>query len=400
MNCTSWIRLLFLCALLPGLAACGNGQATASRPVALAPTTPALASVTPTPLSSPTATATPTPTATPTTTPTPTPLLLALAGTPLPDLRPITYEDAAQVSGLAEWNEPSVSDLAWTPDGRFLAVSTSDLIHLYDLPTRQVARSLYPSLPGVVSITFSPLGSWLLAGSRRGTEKEGYASGLEMWLGPDWKPMGVMYGTTRGLIDTAFAPDNEYFVAAYASPISSQNGLDLWLPYSWTISTTLQTGVLQNLAFSPDARYLALSPDRYAIRVFDLVDEVWLNKLPTSFTDSVSSMAFSPDGVTLATGHYDGTVNLWDFRTGEKLLSFSSDELIQSLAFSPDGRLIATGGSFQNSFVRLWSAGSGALLRTLEGHTGGVTNLSFSPDSKYLVSGSYDGVLRLWGIRP
>lgn len=400
MNCHLWIRLLFVCALLSGLAACGNDQATDSKPITPAPTTPSLPTVTPTPLPSPTFTATPRPTATPTLTPTPTPLLLALPGTPLPDLRPITYEDAAQVSGLAEWNEPAVSDLAWTPDGRFLAVSTSNLIHLYDLPTRQVARTLYPSLEGVVSIAFSPLGSWLLVGSRRGTEKEGYASGLELWLGPDWKPMGVMYGTTRGLIDTAFAPDNEYFAAAYASPISSQNGLDLWLPYSWTISTTLQTGVLQNLAFSPDGRFLALSPDRYAIRVFDLVDEVWLNKMPTAFTDSVSSMAFSPDGVTLATGHYNGAVNLWDFRTGEKLLSFASDELIQSLAFSPDGRLLATGGSFQNSFVRLWSAGSGALLRTLEGHTGGVTSLSFSPDSKYLVSASYDGVVRLWGIRP
>lgn len=403
MNWTRWIRLLFVCAFLPGLAACAGGQATARNTVAPAPATatPPLATVTPTPRPSATPTSTPLPSATPTLTLTPTPLLLAQAGTPLPsDLRPITVEDAAQVSALAEWNEPSVSDLAWTPDGRLLAVSTSNLIHLYDIPSRQVARSLFPSLDGLVSISFSPLGSWLLAGSRRGSEQEGYASSLELWRGPDWRPMGVMYGTTRGLIDMAFAPDNEYFAAAYASPISSQNNLDLWLPYSWTISTTLQTGILQTVAFSPDGRFLAVSPDRYEVRIFDVVDEIWLTKLPTSFTGAVNAMAFSPDGVTLATGHYDGLVNIWDFRTGARLLSFASEEVIQSLAFSPDGRLLATGGSFQNSLVRLWSAGSGALLRTLEGHTGGVTSLIFSPNRQHLVSASYDGVLRLWGIRP
>jgi WD40 repeat protein len=400
MNCTWSIRLLAAMAVVFSLVACGDGQATVIEETDHKPSLPSVATVTETVLPSSTPTSTPTPTATPTPTPTPTPLLLALAGTALPDLPPITYENASQVSGLAEWHESSVSDMAWTPDGHFLAVSTNNLIHFYDLPTRQIVRSLYPSLDGVVSIDFSPLGNWLVVGTRRGTENEGYASGLELWNGPDWKPLGVMYGTTRGLVDTAFAPDNEYFVSAYASPISSQNTLDLWLPSSWTISTTLQTRTLQSVAFSPDARYLALSPDRYAIYIFDVVDEVWLDKLPTSFTGAVNSMAFSPDGVTLATGHYDGTVNLWDFVKGEKLLSINTDEVIQSLAFSPDGRLIATGGSFANSLVRLWSAGTGELLHTLEGHSGGVTRLLFSPNSKYLVSASYDGTLRLWGIRP
>jgi WD40 repeat protein len=399
MNWSRWFYFLLMMAVIPGMAACGDSRAAASGTASPPPALQATA--TPTWIPSATPTVTPAPSATPTPTLTPTPLLLVEAGTPLPpNLPPITAENAAQVSGLAEWHEPSVSDLAWTPDGHFLTVATNNLIHFYDLPSRQVARTLYPSLEGLVNISFSPLSSWLVAGTRSGTLEEGYLSGLELWSGPDWRPMGVMYGTSRGLIDMAFAPDNEYFAAAYASPVSSQNGLDLWLPFSWTISTTLQTGVLQNVVFSPDGRYLAVSPDRYAVKVFDLVEETWLIKLPTSFTGAVNAMAFSPDGTTLATGHYDGEVNLWDIKTGARLLSFATDEVIQSLVFSPDGRLIATGGSFQNSLVRLWSAGSGALLRTLEGHTGGVTNLIFSPDSRYLVSASYDGVLRLWGIRP
>jgi WD40 repeat protein len=383
------------------LSAC-NGEQISPQPIRLATATYTLApSVTPLPSFTPLPTPTPTNTPTPTLTFTPTPLLLAMVGTPLPpSLPPITYENAGQVSGLAEWYEPSVTALTWTPDGRFLVVSTENLVHFYDVSQRQVVRSLHPSLESVVDVAFDASGFWFIAGSRHGSEQEGYVSGLEIWRGPDWKPLGVMYGTDRALTNLAFSPDNQYLAVAYSHPRASQNSVDLWLPITWTISSTLQTGLVQGLAFSADARYLAVSPDRYAIRVFDLKNRVWFLNLPTSFTGAVNALAFSPDGFTLASGHYDGSVNLWDVRDGSRLVSFQTDEVIQSLTFSPDGRMVVTGGSYQNSLVRLWAAGSGELLRTLEGHQHGVTHLTFSPDSQYLVSASYDGAIRLWGIRP
>lgn len=290
--------------------------------------------------------------------------------------------------------------MEWTPDGRLLALATQDLVRFYDVPSRLPRRTLYPTLTNIINLEFSPGGRWLVLGTRRGSEADGYVSGLELWQGPDWQPRGVLYGTERALIDLAFSPDNVYMAAAYAHPRGSQNSLDLWLASSWTISTTMQTGVMQSVAFSGDGRIMAFAPDRYAVTIYDLVDRAPLYDMETSFTGAVNTMAFSPDGFTLATGHYDGSVNLWDVRTGLLSVGFRTEEVIQSLAFSPDGRVLATGGSFQNNNVRLWAAGSGELLRTLEGHARGVTQLLFSPDSKYLVSASYDGVIRLWGIRP
>ncbi|MFM8323204.1 MAG: WD40 repeat domain-containing protein [Chloroflexota bacterium] len=353
--------------------------------------------LTPTPTRAPSAT--PSPTAPPTQTFTPTPTLLYLAETPLPLGAPaISLENAGRVSGLAEWYEPDVAQLVWTPLEHTLAVATSKQIHWYNVPARKTVRTLYPALADVIDLDFDVLDTWLVVGTRHGNDETGFASGLELWMGPGWQPMGVLYGDARPLTALAFSPDRDYLAVAYSGPRGENSGVDLWLPYSWTISTTLVTGQALDVAFSPDAGLLAVSPDRYSLRVYDLADRKWLYCMPTSFTGAINAMAFSSDGFTLATGHYDGMLRLWDMRSGDLLLEFPTGAVVQSLAFSPDGRVIVTGGSYQHTLVQLWSAGSGELLRALYGHLKGVTRLAFAPDSMYIVSASYDGMLRAWGI--
>lgn len=349
----------------------------------------------------PTPTETSLPTSTPTPTFTPTPPLLVLENTPLGEsLPPITLENAPQVSGLAEWYESSVSDLEWLPDGSMLAVANASTINLYDINTREILRTLYPQREGIVDIAISPNGLWLVSGMVRGSEKTGYSTSIELWQGPDWKPLGVLFGLNYGLTDMIFSPDGETLTTAYASPVSRDNRVDFWSAITWNTTGSLKIGPALNLAFSPDSNLLATSPNRYAIRIWDIKEQKFAFEFKTSFTGAVNTLAFSPDGVTLASGHYDGEIYYWDLRTGVPVLTSKTEEVIQSLAYSPDGRILATGGSFQNSLVRLWSAGTGTLLRTLEGHSSGVSNLAFSPDSQYLVSASYDGTIRLWGLRP
>ena len=108
---------------------------------------------------------------------------------------------------------------------------------------------------------------------------------------------------------------------------------------------------------------------------------------------SVNSVAFSPDGSTLASGSWDGTIRLWNAVTGEHKTTLEGYWGVLFVAFSPDGSTLASGS---DDTIRLWNAVTGEHKTTLEGHEGDVNSVAFSPDGSTLASGSSDRTIRLW----
>ena len=151
---------------------------------------------------------------------------------------------------------------------------------------------------------------------------------------------------------------------------------------------------VRSVAFSPDGSTIATGSDDKTIRFWDARTGAPKNTI-TEYTSSVRSVAFSPDGSTIATGGSDDTIRLWDARTGaHKRILTGHTSYILSVAFSPDGRTIASGSD--DDTIRLWDADTGTHKNTLTGHTDKIREVAFSPDGGTLASGSYDDTIRLW----
>ena len=163
-------------------------------------------------------------------------------------------------------------------------------------------------------------------------------------------------------------------------------------------------GAVTSVAFSPDGMRVASGSDDDTVRLWDVHTGKLLYTL-NGHANMVNSVAFSPDGALMASGDWQGIIRLWDAHSGENhLLLDGHTKGVNSVAFSPDGLTLASGSD--DTTVRLWDARSGKLLKTLKGHRDSVNSLAFSPDGTKFASGASAGsgeglpqVLRMWDAR-
>jgi DivIVA domain-containing protein len=156
---------------------------------------------------------------------------------------------------------------------------------------------------------------------------------------------------------------------------------------------------VSSVAFSPDGHTLAAGDGNGRTYLWDVAAGHRIAALTDPESGGLSSVAFSPDGHTLAAGDADGWTYLWDVGAGHRIATLTDPGGvgINAVAFSPDGHTLAVGDG--NGSTYLWDVATGHRIATLtDPEFSGVSSVAFSPDGHTLATGDADDGTYLWDV--
>jgi eukaryotic-like serine/threonine-protein kinase len=329
-----------------------------------------------------------------------------------------------------------IFDIAYSPDGRQLATSSSDSVRLWDSAT---AQQLFELAAGA-----NPVLRYSADSTRLLTNEKAAGGKYRLWDTTTGKLVAVIGDSLGPEVDRdqgiIFSPDGRRIAAAAGKEVrlyDARTGRRLlslgpheWAVegvyfsadgkrvcaqkffdngpnavYLWNVDTgrlvaklTAPRTMVEHAAFSPDSAYLA-TPSQHPenlVRLWDPATGKLLHTL-AGHTNSLDALCFSPNCRKLLTSSGDNTARLWDVQTGAEIAVLRGHAASVGLAlFSPDGTRILTGSS--DHTLRLWDARNGDLITVLRGHEGPCVFAQYTPDGAKVISFATDGTVRVWDM--
>ncbi len=289
-----------------------------------------------------------------------------------------------------------VTCVAYSPDGkRIVSGSRDQTLKVWDADKGQQIRSLKGHTDWVRCLAPSPDGKHIVSGSADMT--------LKVWDPDVGQELLSLKGHTLPVNCVAYSPDSKRIVSG-----SYDQTLKVWDADKGQLLRTLQGhfSSLLCVAVSPDSKRIVSGSYDQTLKVWDADkgQEVLTLK---GHMDSVSCVAYSPDGKRIVSASHDKTLKVWDADKGQQILEIKGHTReVTCVVYSPDGKRIVSGSGGYDSQgrplpgeLKVCDADKGQQILELKGHTDPVWCVSYSPDGKRIVSGSYDQLLKVWDVQ-
>jgi RNA polymerase sigma factor (sigma-70 family) len=325
------------------------------------------------------------------------------------ELRRLAYDTRSPLGG-GSFSDTGLP-LTFSPDGSTLAAVAGDRsISLWEVATGRERLRLPAAAQAVRALAFTPDSKTVLTAT---AQKPGAAVHLwEAATGRELRTIPLPPSDGRGLTPLAFSPDGQTLALRGQAPVRRKKGdvTEVFMEHRvhlWDLATGQerfrlegQRDVIWSVAFAPDGQTLASTGMDNQITVWDAATGQPRCRLQGNPEGSrplpTRTLAFSPDGNTLAVVGSAPTVQLWDVAAGREWLGEPAAHrgAITRVTFAPDGRTLASASS--DHTIRLWDPATGQQRAGLHGHSAAVRGLAFAPDGQRLASACSNGAVHVW----
>ena len=286
---------------------------------------------------------------------------------------------------------PPVQTLAFSPDGKTLAIGTYQRILLCDPATRQITAVWGGQADAVRTVAFSPDGKWLAAGGGI----SGAFGEARLWNVAERRESRTVRNQSDAVNAVAFSPDGKTLATG-----SADKSIQLWDTATGRPLQTLRDHAdsVLGLDFRADGKFLASCGADRSVKIWDTATWKRLYTLG-AHDEPVTAVAFAPANGPLVTVSTDHTAKIWNFAADNSGLARTlggHEKSVQAIALSSDGQFAATASG--DKTVKLWKINDGANLATFTDAKDWIYAVRFSPDGKRLAAGTWDGMIYFWNV--